>query len=65
MTAGIFYLSLTKGNDRQAIRVPQQLARVYIRVETVECSSLEHALDLASPRAGEMVMNTHPVTMKG
>ena len=54
---GIFYMSLRPGFDRQPIMAGNQ--QVWIRVEVVEQESLADALDLATPRSDENVMNTH------
>lgn len=57
MRVGIFYFSLNPAEDRQKLMVGA--TPVFIRVTTVHTSTEEEALDLASPRPDESVMNTH------
>ena len=57
---GIFYLSHDPGPDAQPIVTPSGLT-VYVRVEEAYGGDLVDALDAARPRAGEMLMNTHPL----
>ncbi len=59
MRIGIFYLSHYKtADDLQGVWLKDGTS-LWIRVEEVEAEDVEAALDMAEPRDGEIVMNTH------
>lgn len=59
MRVGIFYLSHVKtDSDQQGIWLKDGTSR-WIRVQEVDAEDVEAALDMAQPREGESVMNTH------
>jgi hypothetical protein len=58
--SAIFYLSYAPGADRQRVMLPGVENAVYVRVEVVAFDE-EEALDMANPRVGEHVMNSHVV----
>lgn len=60
MKVGIFYFSRKPGKDRQRIVIDGRTWG-YIRVELSDKLDLGEALDQASPRPDEAVMNTHVV----
>lgn len=58
----ILYSSSLEVTESQPIAVPGTASPIYIRMEVVEAATLCKALDLATPREGETVLNTihHP-----
>ena len=62
MRVGIFYISKSHHGTQlgdTSVTLPTSVGFVLIRMEEVEADDLCAALDLAAPRDGESVMNTH------
>jgi hypothetical protein len=64
MRCGIFYYSRGRIEGGQPIALPEG-GVAWIRVEELQGRDLSEVLDMAQPRQGEVVMNTHILPSHG